>query len=318
MEKQRNFSKLIRGIAAEEGLSLLSLSDDWAFILEKDGKRLPVVAHQFPLNPASVSELCRDKALTYEVLEKAGIPAVPHIFLPNSAYQAYAGGSSTEDQALQFLEIEREIVLKDNYGTGGSRVYYAADEEALAAALAELLPKTTALSLSPYVRILDEYRAVVLENAVRLVFSKERAYLIADGVRPLVALLSDAGIDVGRFLSHSGPYAAYRDPEALHTVPGKGTRIPLNWKHNLGQGASAVLLEEGETKEAVRALALSASAALGTRFSSVDVIRDENGLRVLEVNAGVMMEHFAGQGPEFYRMAEEIYRDALRLSFGSL
>ena len=314
MKRQSNFSRILREIAEEEGMILTSFSEDWAFSLEKDGKKLFIVSHHFPLNPASVSELCRDKALTFEVLSSCGIPAAEHVFLPNTSYSAYQGQASTEEQAREYLKKHGRIVLKDNYGTGGNRVFFAADEEALYEAVKELLSRTAALSLSPYYEIEAEYRAVVLDGTVRLVFSKERPYVLSDGKSTVRELLQGALENVGSEAALKNRMTE-EDPER---TPEAGTKVFLNWKHNLGQGAIARVLQEDETKSELSRLAIRAANALNVRFASVDMIRTEDSLMVLEVNSGVMMEHFAAQTEESYQAAKEIYKDAVRAYLTSL
>ncbi|MBP5294429.1 MAG: hypothetical protein J6Y95_01765, partial [Lachnospiraceae bacterium] len=65
----------------------------------------------------------------------------------------------------------------------------------------------------------------------------------------------------------------------------------------------------------VEEVAVRASCAMDIRFASVDVVDTDEGLKVLEVNAGVMMEHFAGQDEEDYEIAKSIYRKALIKAF---
>ena len=50
---------------------------------------------------------------------------------------------------------------------------------------------------------------------------------------------------------------------------------------------------------------------IGVRFASIDIVSTNEGLKVLEINSGVMMENFAGESPQNYRKAREIYRDAI-------
>lgn len=45
------------------------------------------------------------------------------------------------------------------------------------------------------------------------------------------------------------------------------------------------------------------------------MIKTEAGWKVLEVNAGVMMEHFASSGENQYITAKAIYRDAILKMF---
>ena len=89
MNPPSNFSRLIRAAAEEEGIRLTAFSDDWAFLLEKDGKRRMIVSHVFPLNRASSAEVCKDKALCYDILHAAGIPAVLHQFIPNKQFSLF-------------------------------------------------------------------------------------------------------------------------------------------------------------------------------------------------------------------------------------
>ena len=41
------------------------------------------------------------------------------------------------------------------------------------------------------------------------------------------------------------------------------------------------------------------------------MIRTDEGFMVLEINAGVMMEHLSGEDPEYYEIAKGIYKDAV-------
>lgn len=86
----------------------------------------------------------------------------------------------------------------------------------------------------------------------------------------------------------------------------------LEWRHNLGQGARAVLMDPlPECLEICRRV----MKELGLRFASVDLVETEEGeLKLLEVNSGVMMDHLSMQGEKERKLVKEILRDALRLS----
>ncbi len=71
-----------------------------------------------------------------------------------------------------------------------------------------------------------------------------------------------------------------------------------DWRHNLDFGARPILLEQGEAREACIAMAIQATAAIGIRFASVDIVRVEGHWKVLEINSGVMMEVLGKQHPE--------------------
>lgn len=76
--------------------------------------------------------------------------------------------------------------------------------------------------------------------------------------------------------------------------------------YNLGTGATAA--EITPTNE-LTAIAQSAQRACSLRLCAIDIVRlRDDSLIVLEVNEGIMMEHFANQSAEYRRRAEEVYR----------
>lgn len=270
-----HFVRIIRELADELGLEIEAYSNDWAFRLRKDGRTRYVVGYHFPLNCSSAKELCQDKSLTYDALKSASVPAVPHIFIPGRN----AGGNGKLEQYRPLLEsLIREsgyAVVKDNYGTGGNRVYRYKDADEAIAKIAELHEIVNGACVSPWQEIREEYRVTMLEGEPLLVIRKERrSKTLADGTKEYV-----------------------------------------EWRHNLGLGAKAIVVTDPEILGIVEEIAKRAAAAMDISFASVDVIETEEGFRVLEVNAGVMMEHFAGQSEETYETAKSIYRKALLRCF---
>ena len=272
---RKNFTKLIRTIAEEEGMQITGFSGDWAFRLEKDGKVRFTVGYHFPLNLSSVKELCQDKCLTYEVLTAAGVPAAEHLFFPNPVSVAGIDRDSAWNRALSILDAGKEVVVKNNYGTGGNQVYRVKTEEELKEIVDLIYQRSYAASLSPFYEIRDEYRVVMLDGEPQLTIRKERESRINE----------------------------------------KGEKEYLNWKHNLGQGATGIVVEDPEMLEKLYPIAKAAVKALGVRFCSADIIDTPEGLMILEVNAGVMLEHFAGQSEACFNKAKEIYRAAILASF---
>ena len=165
------------------------------------------------------------------------------------------------------------------------------------------------MAVCRYEDIQSEYRLVVLDGEIRLAFSKIRPSLTGDGVSTVGKLLAEA-IVKGQIHSFLVPNEA-----ELSKVPEKGKTYLLNWKHNLGQGASALTLSIPDLEEELVSLVKKTAKALGIRFASIDMIKTEAGWKVLEVNAGVMMEHFASSGEKQYITAKAIYRDAILKMF---
>jgi glutathione synthase/RimK-type ligase-like ATP-grasp enzyme len=71
-----------------------------------------------------------------------------------------------------------------------------------------------------------------------------------------------------------------------------------DWRHNLDFGARAILLEQGEAREACIAIAIQAANAIRIRFASIDIVRVAGSWHVLEINSGVMMEVLGQHHPE--------------------
>ncbi|MEL6444228.1 MAG: RimK-like protein [Bacteroidota bacterium] len=87
------------------------------------------------------------------------------------------------------------------------------------------------------------------------------------------------------------------------------------WRHNLGLGATPHLVDPPPA--ALIDHAHTAMRALELRFASVDLVEVSGTWRVLEVNAGVMMEAFARQSAANATRASAIYGAALDAVFSN-
>jgi hypothetical protein len=87
------------------------------------------------------------------------------------------------------------------------------------------------------------------------------------------------------------------------------------WRHNLKHGARPVIEESKEARSELTAIARRAMRAIGGRFMAVDVIRTPAALMVLEINSGIMLDHFASQSRLHRTYAVDIYRVAIDRCF---
>jgi len=95
-------------------------------------------------------------------------------------------------------------------------------------------------------------------------------------------------------------------------------RAAGEWRHNLGLGARASLLDATSMDvQPALALAQAAMAALTLRFASIDIVTVAGRPMVLEANAGVMLE--AASRPDLGGpvLADRIYCRALDLVFAA-
>lgn len=303
--KKRKYVNILNEICEEEGITLSSYSGDWAFMLEKEDKKAFILGYQFGLNPSSVQQICTDKNIASEVLKQAGVPSVFHQCYMSPQLQSYIGVHGNWATLLKELEIHKTLVCKDNYGTGGNQVYLVHNARELEAAASQIFTVSQAMAVCPYEEIEAEYRLVILDGTIRLAFTKIRPALIGDGVSTVAELFA------AYIASGKGSGMAVPEMTDLKKIPKAGESWLLGWKHNLGQGASAKEIDIEMLEPEVTALVEDVYHALRIRFASVDVIRCADGWKVLEVNSGVMMEHFAGTSEAYYQKAKAIYKDAV-------
>lgn len=148
---------------------------------------------------------------------------------------------------------------------------------------------------------------VMLDDKVQLVFEKQRPGVTGDGVHTIAQLASDLQLHLPQLEKNTVNFSR---------VPAKGEYVPLQWKHNLGQGAFAHLVTDPALLTPLTCLSKRAMQNTDMRFASVDIVHmTDHTYAVLEINSGVMLEHFAAQSEENYRTARDIYRRVIRLLF---
>lgn len=314
-----NFVRLIKEICREQEISLTSFGGDWVFLLEKGGKRTFIHGYQFGLDlAASANAVCKDKSAASDVMDYEGIPHVPHVCIMSPVHPEYIAGDAGNYQVLsELLKRWGHLVCKDNQGTGGDLVFQATNQKELECAAAKIFATAPSMAVSPYRQIEEEIRCIMLEGEVVLAFRKLRPALLGDGVSSVGELLAKKlkeGPDFGKALLLGMPLQGNEDSarrQDISYVPKQDEPYVLSWKHNLGQGAKAQLLQEAELPREVVCLAKRTVETFGLHFVSVDVIRVEGHYEVLEINNGVMMENLAGFGPEAYALAKSVYTKAI-------
>ena len=298
-----NFTALLTEICQEEQITLNPYADEWAWELSRGDVRNYIFGYQFGLNRAVVQSICNDKGMASELLAAHGLPCVMHTCLMPPEKMQFVSREGAWKKATELLQQYGTIVCKDNEGTGGDRVYLVHDQLELEKTACELFARGCAMSICPWVPIKQEYRVIVLDGEVQIVFSKERKGLTGDGFHTVRELYV-------QYLEQGG--AAQQVPtKVLDRVLAEGESYYFEWKHNLGRGAGMRLHQNEPELAPVRELALRTVKLLGARFVSVDVIETAEGYEILEVNSGVMMENLAGMGPESRALAKETYRKAI-------
>ncbi len=332
MSAGRVMVKLLREIAHESGIGMETSGHDWVIRLEKAGVVRWVFGYDFELNSAAAHLLAKDKSAGCEAMRAAGVACVAHeLFIPPSLRKFVGDVGSFNSLHETFERFNRDVVVKPNDGTGGLDVMRCRSLAELEEAVVRVWGRQRSVCVSPFELIVREMRLVVLDGEVLVMYEKRRPEVVGDGRSTLLELLgvqgakSDAGSTWadGAMLSAVGRDAREMKLD-LSRVPKQDEVVVLNWRHNLGQGAGIVQLDpmDGSHHEAIE-LARRAGESMNLRFGSVDLIELESRdgvrmMKVMEINAGVMMESFAKQATGGLEKAKHVYARAVEAMFKPL
>ena len=290
-----NVQRIIKEICNEKEIDFKLVSKDWIITLQKGDKVRYIVGYKFPLNNQAVGRICDDKYALYEVMKQFNIPIVEHYIV----FKDY-----DKNEIVNYCKkYNFNMVIKNNVGTCGNDMYHTKEESDLLDKLDDLLSKNYSVSLSPYYDIKTEYRAIILNNEIELVYGKKRPIVIGNGESTIYELLCDFNKE----------YFSNIDNKAdLKEVLKVNEKYEYNWQFNLSKGAIPFLIED-ETKEMqIKEMAKKISSRLGTSFASIDLIELEDGsLLLLEVNSGVMLDNFNKCLENGEIIAKNIYAKAL-------
>lgn len=310
MHNERTVVKILREIAFKNGFEFRTFSYDWVKAFYNGKNSMFVYGYNFPINSTSFTQIANDKACTSEILSFNGISNVEHYYFMNPVdlhYVKYLGIDGNWKRMLDILETHGKILCKPNFGTGGTNISIVSSADELEQAVNLLFTHESAICLCPFYNIENEYRVIILDGEIKLIFKKIRPFVIGNGIDNLASLCAK-----------SGKIADSSMISDLSYIPKNDEKIEIGWKHNLGQGSLPEVLERGNTFNTVGGLALKALAALGGRFASVDCVYANNQYRVLEINSGVMMDNFANTSNDNYNKAKNIYKAAIDKYFEML
>ncbi|PJK28718.1 ATP-grasp domain-containing protein [Minwuia thermotolerans] len=302
--------------AERRGLALTRLSHDWILVLEAAGRRHLVFGYDVGLNGAACLRVANDKAASFEVLRAAGVPMIEHRLFLEPIMHRFTGQSGNWQALLKaFADFGGDVVVKANEGTSGNDVHRVDSVAELERVVHMLLQGCRSIALSPFVEIAAEQRFVILDGEIVLAYDKTRPAVVGDGERTLRQLA--AAVMTPEMAEAFGEWLAARTPRELDRAPDRGEIVTVGWRHNLGHGARPKELESSHPTVAANGeIALRAAEAVGLRFGSVDIAEAVDGVpAVMEINAGVMLEHFARAGAERRARAVEIYQAALARAF---
>lgn len=304
MKNINNFRKIIKEICNELKIEYKFLSKDWIIMLSKNNVTKFISGYKFDLNNHGQGIVFDDKYAMYDVLDYINIPVIKHsIIYSSSNNNLYAKECNSLDYLKKiFNKYNKRIVLKVNNGTCGIGVYRILKENDLEGIYNKLILKNHSLSICPYYDIINEYRVIVLDNKIKLIYKKIRPKVFGDSKSTIKELLIDFNKDYFKDYNESNKDVILNNDEEFE----------YDWKFNLSRGAisSLDILEEDELK--INIIVNNIIKNINIGFCSIDIIKTiNNEFLVMEINSGVMMENFIKQNENGYNIAKDLYKEAI-------
>ena len=300
------FHEIIKEISEELNIKYTYLSKDWIIKLEYNNKVKYLAGNKFDLNPHALGLIMDDKYAFYDTLKNLNLPVcIHHIFYaPNNKY-SYATGCNTYEEIFKYFNLyHQDIVVKANNGSLGMDVYHITDKETLIKTLNKLFIKNYSISICPYYHIKHEYRTIVLNNEIKIIYKKISPTITGDGIHSIKELLQEFN------------YPYFKNKELSKKILSKGEKYTYDWHFNLSRGSIATTEINSDLKNKIINLALTTAKKTGIVFASIDIIETiDNELLVLEANSGVTIDKAINFLPDGYNIAKNIYKEAIKTMF---
>jgi len=294
------YRKLIEEICNEEMIDYKLISEDWVMVLTKNNITKCISGYRFPLNDHALGSVIDDKYAFYDLCKLKKIPIIEHniLFNPNSKL-----GNNTNDLLKKyFVEYQENVVVKPNLGTEGTNVYHITNYSDLLKITNELFKNNFSISICPFYKIDNEYRVVVLNDKIKLIFEKSKPVVIGDGKSSIKELLINLNPYYFTKINFSNEY---------NKILKNGEQYEYDWRFNLNKGATAELVENNDLYQKLSDIALNATKTINAKFVSVDIIKCQNKFYLIEMNSGVCINKVCNFIDKDLKMVKEIYREAI-------
>lgn len=304
----KNLQRIIKQIALENDLSYEVLSCDLVIKLTKDNKIRYINGYKFGLNSHSLGLILDDKYATYELLNSLGISVCKHhiLFRPNN-HNSYAKNYNSFKYCYDlFLKYNKNVILKVNNGTCGDGVYHITTKKELKKIYNHLLKYNFSISLCPYYDIKNEYRVILLNNEIKIMYGKINPVVIGNGKDKLIDLLKDFNINYFGYKTNLKKNINY------NKVLKKDEKFIYDFKYNLSKGSIITEDIDKETKSIISKMAKDVSKKINLGFGSIDIIKtNDDKYYVLEINSGVMIENYIKLTSDGFKKAKKVYEEAV-------
>jgi glutathione synthase/RimK-type ligase-like ATP-grasp enzyme len=162
--ENRALIQAVREASAKLGIQHKLFSDDWIIQLQKNGTKRFIFAYGFDCNNQASSSIASDKVATYQLLEDASVPVIPHYLLKSVVMPEI-----NKDLLEQLVSQYKSVVVKPLQGSRGAGVGKFEDAKD---AIHFMEQVEDVWACSPFVKIEREIRVVVFGDSVHLAYEK--------------------------------------------------------------------------------------------------------------------------------------------------
>ncbi len=301
------FRKLIQLICSENNISCDVLSLGFLLVLEKNGVVKTISGYKFDNNSHSLGKIFDDKYATYELLKHYNVPVCEHsIFYCKNNTNTYVGKyNSLKYLKEKFDEYNGDVVVKKNTGTCGNEVSHFNEFNELEKFYNDTFLNNTSFSICPFYNIGNEYRVIVLNNKVKVMYKKILPEVLGDGYSTIRELL----------LKFNYEYFKNIDDKSLDVILKKDEKFCYDWKFNLSLGSVASFDISSGDKKNILDIVSKITNNIDIGFCSIDIVKSDTSFLVMEINSGVMMKYLISEKDSGYSIAKDIYTEAILSMF---
>ena len=295
-----DFKKLIKEICNEENIDYKLISKDWVMMLSKNNITKCISGYRFPLNDHALGSIIDDKYAFYDLCKDLDLPIIDHQIFFNP--KTLNGKKTFSLLEKYFKENKNNIVIKPNNGTEGNNVFHITKKEELLDKVKELFKNNYSISACPFYKINSEYRVVVLNKKVKLIFEKQKPIVIGNGKNTIKELLMILNPYYFKNIKLTNEYNRILKNEEV---------FEYDWRFNLSKGATANFVNDKKLYEKLSKIAVDVCNKINGNFLSIDIIKTENHFYLIEANSGVCINKVCNFIDKDLKLTKEIYKEAI-------
>ncbi|MBI2601387.1 ATP-grasp domain-containing protein [Candidatus Daviesbacteria bacterium] len=295
-------------------------------IKTKDGKVFYYCNSRLDINRLGASEIAKDKAYASYFMNQLGYP-VPEgeSFYPDRWCQIIKSNKNISAAVKYAEKLGYPVIVKPNSGSQGRGVEKVYNKDGLLKALAFAFNevKDNVALVQKFIDG-DDYRIVVVDDAVLCVYRRKPLSVIGNGKDTVNGLLNEKqqmfaarGRDTVINLADPRLERRFKNTNInFDTVLAKGKVLPLLDNANLSAGGEAedvtLLLHEDYKK-----MAIKLSQDMGLKFSGIDIktldpiSESIKQYIIIEINSAPGLDYYAEMGNRQKRIVKKLYKKVL-------